>query len=326
MLVRIFKSTQFYPVALIVLFSIVINLAFGFFRGPQLAPNGTLFFQTLTNWAVGINHWWISLIVFILLTSQALHLNYVLNYHEIFFKQSWLPALFYLIFSTQVPEFVQLSPLLIINTLFVFVIDKVFSLYKNKKAMGATFDAALLLAIISLIYAPAVFFIPLFFIGVAILKSISWRDLSIGVIGIIVPFLLVLVVSFLNGHLLEFTNQYKNSFTSAPALVNYNFPKYILTMLVIVSLFVLALLKLRSNYLKNVTKSRLCQQILLLFIILGLTMISFSATSWMQNYMVLVIPFSSIVAYYFLDGKKIFYQELILWILIANWTYANFFI
>jgi len=97
-------------------------------------------------------------------------------------------------------------------------------------------------------------------------------------------------------------------------------------MLVIVSLFVLALLKLRSNYLKNVTKSRLCQQILLLFIILGLTMISFSATSWMQNYMVLVIPFSSIVAYYFLDGKKIFYQELILWILIANWTYANFFI
>jgi hypothetical protein len=46
----------------------------------------------------------------------------------------------------------------------------------------------------------------------------------------------------------------------------------------------------------------------------------------MQNYMVLLIPFSSIVAYYFLDGKKIFYRELILWILIANWTYANFFI
>jgi hypothetical protein len=34
----------------------------------------------------------------------------------------------------------------------------------------------------------------------------------------------------------------------------------------------------------------------------------------------------STVEIYALDGKKIFYRELILWILIANWTYANFFI
>ena len=94
MFVRIFRSTQFYPIALIVLFSIVINVVFGLLREPQLDSNGTIFFQNLTNWVHGLNHWVVATIVFVLITSQALHLNYALNKHEIFFKQSWLPAFF----------------------------------------------------------------------------------------------------------------------------------------------------------------------------------------------------------------------------------------
>ncbi|MFN5347195.1 MAG: hypothetical protein ACK5B3_08215, partial [Bacteroidota bacterium] len=151
MLVRIFRSTQFYPIALIVLFSIVINIVFSVIREPQIGVSGTIFFQDLTNWVNGLNQWLIATLVFVLLTSQALHLNYTLNKHEIFFKQSWLPALFYLILSTQFAAFLQFSPLLLINSIFIFVLDKIFSLYKNQKTLGATFDAALLIALVALL-------------------------------------------------------------------------------------------------------------------------------------------------------------------------------
>ena len=326
MLVRLFRSTQFYPIALIVLFSVAIKLVFAFVHTPYSITGGTILFQNLTHWLSSVNPGWTNLIVFILLTSQALHLNYVLNYHEIFFRQSWLPALFYLIFSTQLPEFTHLSPLLLLNTIFIFVLDKIFSLYKNQKSMGATFDAALLIAIIALIYAPAVFLLPLYFIGVALLKPLSWRDLSIGIIGVAVPVLLVFVISFLNNNLVNFINHFKSCFSPALSINKFNAHQYALPLIIISLVLVMAILKLRSNYLKNITKSRLCQQILLLFIILGLIIIPFNAIDTTQNYMVLLIPVSSIIAYYFLDGKKIIYQELTLWLLIANWVYSNFFI
>ena len=326
MLVRIFRSTQFYPIALIVLFSIVINVVFGFLREPHWVDNGTIFFQNMTNGVHELNHWLVVAIVFVLVTSQALHLNYTLNKHEIFFKQSWLPALFYLIFSTQFVDFLQFSPMLLINSVFIFVLDKIFSLYKNQKAMGATFDAALLIAIIALLYAPAAFFIVLFFIGVAILKPLNWRDLSIGLIGLIVPLSIVLVGYFLNGSLLNFINQYKSSFTTTFVLSNFNLARQLPSAILIAVVFVLALMKIRNNYLKNVTKSRLCQQIHLLFTLISILTISFTLHIGIQCYMLLIIPFSSIIAYYFLDGKKIFYQELLLLIIIANWVYSNFII
>jgi hypothetical protein len=280
----------------------------------------------MTNGVHGLNHWLVVAIVFVLVTSQALHLNYTLNKHEIFFKQSWLPALFYLIFSTQFVDFLQFSPMLLINSVFIFVLDKIFSLYKNQKAMGATFDAALLIAIIALLYAPAAFFIVLFFIGVAILKPLNWRDLSIGLIGLIVPLSIVLVGYFLNGSLFNFINQYKSSFTTTFVLSNFNLARQLPSAILIAVVFVLALMKIRNNYLKNVTKSRLCQQILLLFTLISILTISFTLHIGIQCYMLLIIPFSSIIAYYFLDGKKIFYQELLLLIIIANWVYSNFII
>ena len=326
MLVRIFRSTQFYPIALIALFSIVINVVFGFLRESHWVDNGTIFFQNMTNGVHGFNHWLVVTIVFVLVTSQALHLNYTLNKHEIFFKQSWLPALFYLIFSTQFVDFLQFSPLLLINSVFIFVLDKIFSLYKNQKAMGATFDVALLIAIIALLYAPAAFFILLFFIGVAILKPLNWRDLSIGLIGLIVPPSIVLVGYFLNGSLLNFINQYKSSFTTTFVLSNFHLAKQLPSAILLSIVFVLSLMKIRNNYLKNVTKSRLCQQILLLFTLISILTIPFTLHIGVQCYMLLIIPFSSIIAYYFLDGKKIFYQELLLLIIIANWVYSNFII
>ena len=326
MLVRIFRSTQFYPIALIVLFSIAINMVSGFLREPHWVDNGTIFFQSMTNGVQGLNHWLVVAIVFVLVTTQALHLNYTLNKHEIFFKQSWLPALFYLIFSTQFVDFLQFSPMLLINSVFIFVLDKIFSLYKNQKAMGATFDAALLIAIIALLYAPAAFFIVLFFIGVAILKPLNWRDLSIGLIGLIVPLSIVLVGYFLNGSLLNFINQYKSSFTTTFVLSNFNLARQLPSAILISIVFILSLMKIRNNYLKNVTKSRLCQQILLLFTLMSILTISFTLHIGIQCYMLLIIPFSSIIAYYFLDGKKMFYQELLLLIIIANWVYSNFII
>jgi hypothetical protein len=280
----------------------------------------------MTNGVHGLNHWLVVTIVFVLVTSQALHLNYTLNKHEIFFKQSWLPALFYLVFSTQFVDFLQFSPLLLINSVFIFVLDKIFSLYKNQKAMGATFDVALLIAIVALLYAPAAFFVLLFFIGVAILKPLNWRDLSIGLIGLIVPLSIVLVGYFLNGSLLNFINQYKSSFTTTFVLSNFHLAKQLPSAILLSIVFILSLMKIRNNYLKNVTKSRLCQQILLLFTLISILTIPFTLHIGVQCYMLLIIPFSAIIAYYFLDGKKIFYQELLLLIIIANWVYSNFII
>ena len=260
------------------------------------------------------------------ITGQALHLNYILNRHEVFFKQSWLPAFIYLIIATQFKDFVEFSPLLVVNTLFILFLDKIFALYKNQKTIGITFDAALLISIIALIYAPALLFLLLFFISVAILKSITWRDLSIGIVGMLVPFSLVIVGYFMSGNLLLFLNQYKSTFSNGFIFSNFKLNNYLIAISIILFVLLLAVMKLRRNYLKNVTKSRLCQQIILLFILLGTFTIPLISKVAFQDYFIFIIPVSSVIAYYFLDGKKIIYQELLMWLLISNWIYTHLFI
>lgn len=324
MLVRIFRSTQIYPIALIVLFSIVIHTVLGLLHPVSVPISGTNLFLGLSNGIFSLPSWVLKITVFILLTSQALYLNYILNKHEIFFKQSWLPALFYLIFSTQFPMLVQFTPLVVLNSIFIIIIDKIFSLYKNQKTIGITFDTALLMSLVALIYAPAIFMILLFFIGIAILKPISWRDFSIGLIGLIVPLSIIITIYFLCDNLEGFILHYKSGIASGIRWDNYIQPSVFLSSIIIGIVFLISLLKLRKYYLKNVTKSRLCQQILVIFFFIGVSTIPFAVQKGLQNYIILLIPLSSIIAYFFLDGKKIIYQELILWILIGNWIYSNF--
>jgi hypothetical protein len=265
-------------------------------------------------------------LVFLLVTSQALHLNFVLNKHEVFFKQSWLPSLIYLLIVSIIPQFIWFSPLLFVNSVLIFALDKIFGLYKNSGALALAFDSAFLLSMSALFYLPAIVFVFVYIISILILRPFSWRDWLVGIMGFVLPFFFAFLYYFLTDKLNAFYDKVFisgiNKTIAIQHLITY---QYTFSLFWIAVLFVLALFRLQKNYFKNVTKSRLTQQILLILIPVGVALVLVSREDSLWRFSVLAIPFSAYVSYYFLSGKKMWLLELMLMVLIGGWVY-NYFI
>src|SRR5688572_20896260 len=144
----------------------------------------------------GMPHWVIVLAGILLTTSQVFHLNYVVNKHEVLYKNSYLPALFYMLFLVIIPQFLTFHPVLIANTILIFVLDKLFQIYKNPAPMSLVFDTCFLISIVALVYLPAISFVLLIALSVLILKTFSWRDWIVGFTGLLLPFFFTFIYFF----------------------------------------------------------------------------------------------------------------------------------
>src|ERR1700743_1158311 len=84
-----------------------------------------------------------AVIVFI----QALWLNHVVNYYNLLGKPTFLPALMYITVSGLFVPFLVLSPPLICNFLVIWMVDKLFSFYKNDSAKTTAYDLGMIVGI-----------------------------------------------------------------------------------------------------------------------------------------------------------------------------------
>jgi len=332
MLIRLFRSTQIFPVAVLILVSIAISLISWSLHYSVVAPNGMPLYDLFSGFfvkpgapAVAKSSILSAILVFVLVTTQALHLNFVLNKHEVFFKQSWLPSLIYLIIASIIPQFIWFSPLLFVNSILIFALDKIFGLYKNTGALALAFDSAFLLSLSALFYLPAIVFVFVYVISILILRPFSWRDWLAGIMGFTLPFFFAFLYYFLTDKLNEFYDKvFVSGINKTIALQHLFTYQYTFSLFWIAVLFCLALFRLQKNYFKNVTKSRLTQQILLILIPVGVIMILVSREQSIYRFGILAVPFSAYVSYYFLSGKKMWLLEIMLLVLVGGWVYNYF--
>lgn len=307
MILKFFKTQQ--PLAYFALAAIVsVAWIIGFLTSFSVINDDIMpFYRQLLIIITPDNKFIYFLLGFALVASQAIHFNSVINKHEVLYKNSFLPGLFYVLLSCSVPQFISFHPLLIVNSLLIFVMDKIFMLYKNESPLALDFDICLLLSIISLFYLPAAVFIMIYIIGLLILRPFSWRDWIVGIMGLITPVFFVFLYYFLNDQ----TNEMSVLLFSSGSNINreFNLTKvipvgYPLLIMWIVIMLLLSFFKLRTNFYKNAAKTRNYQQIVLFLLIIALTMTAFASTQMIYRFSILCIPLSIIIAYYFLAVKK----------------------
>ncbi len=326
MLIRAFKSTRIFPLILLTILSAGMWMSSKSVGYHIVDPNGMPLYDLAVYFLSFMPAWSGLLIGFILVTTQAIHLSLVLNKHEVLYKQSWLPALMYLMMAGLLPPFLWFHPLLFVNSILIFVLDRLFSLYKNPSPLKPAFDAAFLLSLAALFYLPAVILIVFYFLCMIILRPFSWREWMAGVMGLFLPFFFAFLFYFLNDELLSF---YERVFISGIKrqidLKHFFNVEYTFSLSLAGIYFILSLLKLQTNYFKNVTKARLVQQLLVLLIPICVLSVLVSRDELLFRFNTLAIPFSVYLAYYFLSGKKEWLMEVMFLLLAGSWVY-NFFV
>lgn len=322
MVIKFFKSQQplaYFIMAIITFFiwSICFFITFSINSG-----NAMPFYNLLISIITPEKKIFYFLFGFALIDSQAIHLNIVVNKNEVLYRNSFLPGLFYLLLMCIIPPFISFHPVLIVNSILIFVIDKIFRLYKNDSPLALDFDICVLLSIMTMIYLPSAIFILLYIIGLLILRPFSWRDWIVGALGFITPVFFVLLYYFLNDRLYEIKNLiFAAGITSQFNIKNVVPAGYSLTIIWVVTIFVLSVVKIRGNFYKNAAKTRNYQQLILLFLVISLLMIIFTPAKILYRFSILCIPLSVIISYYFLAAKKAWLNETLFIIFIVIMIY-----
>ncbi|SDF34894.1 hypothetical protein SAMN05216464_11677 [Mucilaginibacter pineti] len=257
------------------------------------------------------------LIAGVLVFIQALLLNYLINFYNLLGKPTFLPALMYVTLSGLFAPFLMLSAPLICNFLVIWMLFKLFNLYKGDDAKSTSYDLGMIVALGSLIYFPFIYLFLAIWIALVLFKPFNWREWLAGVLGYGTIFFFLAVFYYLNDRLGKFSNIFLPLGTKFPDHISINVKSYLLLIPVILIL-VLCFFKLQQNFFKSYVQIRKSFQ--LLFFIFLIAAFSFYVNSafHLNHFILCIVPAAVFFAYYFLyASKKWFYESLYLLLLIS---------
>jgi Family of unknown function (DUF6427) len=324
MVIGFFKSPQ--PAALFILPVITAAICGAtYFANKSFAPYSAYempLFNLITQIPGTANHLLIIIVAWLLITSQALHFNKIMIEHEVLYKPSNLPSLIYVVVASMVPVFIGFHPVIFVNSILLFTVDKIFKLYKNPAPLAIDFDISFLIALASLFYLPCILLTFFFFISLIIVRPFSWRDWLVSLMGLLTPWFLLFTIFYLGDRTSILAESFSIVKLKTVISVYAGTARPVLfTLIAVALLLLLSLLKLRGNYYKNVIRTRNYQLVvffMLMFTIL-ITVIPYEKALF--RFALVAIPASVFISYYFLAAKRAWYYESLFVLLVVIWGY-----
>lgn len=121
-----------------------------------------------------------------MLTTAFLISN--LNSKHIVIKQrTFLPALFFMLLASCYIPLQRLNPSVFSALIMVFAIDHIFAIYHKENVLDNLFKAGFLIAIASLFYAPAIFYMVAVFLSISSIRTFNIREWFAPIIGLFTP-------------------------------------------------------------------------------------------------------------------------------------------
>lgn len=182
-MVGLFKQKSAGNVVVLLIFGLLLKLPL--FLYPRLVKttnNDGRLYQFIFS-SLPVNALLYSFLSFSLLYVQALMINYMMNEYRMITRQTFLPAMAYLLITSLLPEWSYLSSPLVANTLIIWMFIKVFKLYNTSNARADVFNIGLIAGISSYIYFPSASFIVCILLGMMILKPFRLNEIVLFLLG-----------------------------------------------------------------------------------------------------------------------------------------------
>lgn len=254
----------------------------------------------------------------------ALALNNVVNQHEVLFKKGYLTAYFFCICSSFFPEYATVSPIMVVNLIMVLAMQRIFELYKAPFPIDNVFLAGLLAGVCMLFSAN---YFPLYLytvVAIIFFRNTKPREITASLFGFLLPVFLAssthyfFYESFFYAPLLWPTFQFNQ-------LLDYVFrPPFLVTLTIVL----LATARVARNFWRNNIKNRRVIQLLYLYIGMGFLLTIITKTNAPIQSMLMALPLSVLMAYYFTPEQKLgrFKQILHVILLLSTFVYQYAFL
>src|ERR1700712_3679510 len=178
-MIKIFRSFNPVNTLWLAIFLFVMRVAYAYHLPPKVGFPFVELFSRLLIPAAGqplispvFNLFLASVLIFV----QATLVNYLVNRYNLLGKSTFLPALMYITVTSLFIPFLILSPPLICNFLVIWMLFKMFELYKGDEAKSISYDLGMIVAVGTMIYLPFIYMFLVIWISLIIFRPFDWRE------------------------------------------------------------------------------------------------------------------------------------------------------
>lgn len=254
---------------------------------------------------------WSLIISSSLVFLQALFLNYVVTSQGILYKDSFLPALFFVMLNSFFAQQIELTPQLISNTFILLLFQRLCYLYESPNPHLVVLDAGLYLGIGILFNYDLFLFLPFILVSVVVFTSFNVRYLLISLIGILVPLYFTGIYFYVTNRFDELVIYIQQSFESkALKTIETNWVRLI-PWIILAPTTILSIIGLQQNFFRNKVKTRRITQSLYLMLFFGVAGLFFENVNYIYALCYLSVPVSIFVAYYFISTNRFILKEIL---------------
>lgn len=254
----------------------------------------------------------------ILISVQAIYLNQLIVRHEVFPRISFLPALLFVTLSVLFPEMQKIQPSLFTNLILLMVLDKIFRMYKNPEPFREVFDSSFLLGVATLVQSSSIAFYFFLWLSLIVLLPFYWRVWVISLLGFALPFYFISIYFFWTDQLGLFWNlKIHASFSFIKTLTLPSDTVAFSLLIFVLLVLVFSIRSVAKHFYKNIIRTRKYFQLIFLFLISGIISLLLTQKISFEGMLPLLIPLSILMAYYFLQIKKMALAEFLFTLLLG---------
>ena len=250
-------------------------------------------------------------ITYLLLFSQSLQLNRLINVNRMMQRTTYLPAVAYLVTTSLLPEWNIFSPSLIANTFVLLVFNSLFSLYNEQRVKGTVYNIGLCAGVSSFFFFPALTLFIWVIFGLLVMRPVRVNEWLVCLLGVTTPFYLYAAWLFLNDQW-SWENLIKPVSVSVPHVVQSAWLAGAGLLLVIP--FLVGGYYVQDNLRRMLIQVRKNWSLFLIYLLFALFVPFLDKNPGsLENWILVVIPFASFHACAYLYPPRRWFPTIIFW-------------
>jgi Family of unknown function (DUF6427) len=320
----IFKANNPSGNVIMFLYAIVLKLPlFLYSRSPQLQPLDGVLYKSLLQILNPIANSFVptySILTFILLFSQAIGFNKIVNDQRLHKQNNYLTGMSYLLVTSLFSDWFFFSAPLIVNSIMIWVWSRLCALYNNANPKATIFNIGLVTGISAFIYFPSICFLVLIIVGIVIARPFKLHEWLTVLLGITTPVYLYVAYLFLTD---EFSSYNPPGFL-------FSYPHFFgnkwayAALAIIFAALVIGMYYVNINMRRQIVHTRKSWQLLFLYFIVAALVPFINATINFSYWILLAVPASPIIAALFFYPKKKLVPLLFHWAMVAIFIVISF--
>ena len=327
-MVALFKDRSSANIIWLIVLCIVVHSHFSLFP-PQVIAHGNdgLISVFLEKYLADLHIGAVIFIFFLLILSQAFHLNFLFNDQRMFSRSNYLTAMSYILITAVFKEWNQLMPALFANSVLIWLYSKIIKLYNNPNPKTLLFNIGLIIGACILLYHPTALLIIVAMFALLVVRPFNINELLVMFMGVLAPFYFLGVYLFLTDNFVHLSVYLPTWQLNLPDVENQLY-FFISIGLIILFLFI-GIYQWQDKNRRMLIHIRKNWGVLIAMLIVMIPLPFINENASLESLLMWAIPVSPFVANGFLGPKNNTFPNIMFWLLVIiavlnNWPFLKF--